>query len=97
MKFTSILYPTILLIGIVDSFSVVSVQVAGISKKKQPFAINSSFRSNPTKLSSAAAAVDESEKSISGGGTATIPNEILNLVKSIVGSGVLGLPAGKNR
>lgn len=30
-----------------------------------------------------------------GGGTATIPNEIFNLVKSIVGAGVLSLPAGK--
>lgn len=31
---------------------------------------------------------------IQGGGTATIPNEIFNLVKSIVGAGVLSLPAG---
>ena len=29
-----------------------------------------------------------------GGGTATIPNEIFNLVKNIVGAGVLSLPAG---
>eukprot|EP00566_Odontella_aurita_P025429 CAMPEP_0113538990 /NCGR_PEP_ID=MMETSP0015_2-20120614/7673_1 /TAXON_ID=2838 /ORGANISM="Odontella" /LENGTH=124 /DNA_ID=CAMNT_0000438627 /DNA_START=230 /DNA_END=601 /DNA_ORIENTATION=- /assembly_acc=CAM_ASM_000160 len=29
-----------------------------------------------------------------GGGTATIPSEIFNLVKSIVGVGVLSLPAG---
>lgn len=29
-----------------------------------------------------------------GGGTATIPNEIFNLVKSIIGAGVLSLPAG---
>ena len=29
-----------------------------------------------------------------GGGTATIPNEVFNLVKSIVGSGVLSLPYG---
>jgi len=87
-----------LLIGMVDSFSVVSVRAAGILKQKQPFAISSTFqKSKPTKLFSAAAAIDESEKSISGGGTATIPNEIFNLVKSIVGSGVLGLPAGKNR
>ena len=27
-------------------------------------------------------------------GTATIPNEVFNLVKSIVGAGVLCLPAG---
>ena len=30
-----------------------------------------------------------------GTGTATIPNEVFNLVKSIVGAGVLSLPAGK--
>jgi hypothetical protein len=30
-------------------------------------------------------------------GTATIPNEVFNLVKSIVGAGVLSLPAGKNQ
>jgi hypothetical protein len=29
------------------------------------------------------------------GGTASIPNEIFNLVKSIVGAGVLSLPAGE--
>jgi hypothetical protein len=29
-------------------------------------------------------------------GTATIPNEVFNLVKSIVGAGVLSLPAGEN-
>ncbi|KAL7581380.1 hypothetical protein ACA910_021972 [Epithemia clementina (nom. ined.)] len=29
-----------------------------------------------------------------GGGTATIPNEVFNLVKSIIGSGVLSLPYG---
>ena len=28
------------------------------------------------------------------GGTATIPNEVFNLIKSIVGAGVLSLPAG---
>jgi len=33
------------------------------------------------------------DKSV-GGGTATIPNEVFNLVKSIVGAGVLSLPAG---
>ena len=38
---------------------------------------------------------DSSSTSTStGGGTATIPNEIFNLVKSIVGAGVLSLPAG---
>mmetsp|Transcript_14403 Transcript_14403/g.20423 ORF Transcript_14403/g.20423 Transcript_14403/m.20423 type:complete len:501 (+) Transcript_14403:59-1561(+) len=36
----------------------------------------------------------ESTPSTSGTGTATMPNEIFNLVKSIVGAGVLSLPAG---
>lgn len=35
--------------------------------------------------------------SSSGTGTASIPNEIFNLVKSIVGAGVLSIPAGKFR
>ena len=34
------------------------------------------------------------EAAISTEGTATIPDEIFNLVKSIVGAGVLSLPAG---
>jgi amino acid permease len=41
-----------------------------------------------TKLRTAAAAAE------SGEGTATIPNEVFNLVKGIVGSGVLSLPYG---
>lgn len=36
-----------------------------------------------------------SDKKSQGGGTATIPNEVFNLIKSIVGAGVLSLPAGK--
>lgn len=35
-----------------------------------------------------------SDKKSQGGGTATIPNEVFNLIKSIVGAGVLSLPAG---
>uniref|UniRef100_A0A7S2ESF5 Amino acid transporter transmembrane domain-containing protein n=1 Tax=Trieres chinensis TaxID=1514140 RepID=A0A7S2ESF5_TRICV len=45
-----------------------------------------------TALSTATAA--EGDDSSSGEGTATIPAEIFNLVKSIVGAGVLSLPAG---
>ena len=36
----------------------------------------------------------ESEDTVHSEGTATIPDEIFNLVKSIVGAGVLSLPAG---
>lgn len=42
-------------------------------------------------MSDAAATTDEG---VSGTGTASIPNEIFNMVKSIVGAGVLSLPAG---
>lgn len=48
--------------------------------------------SYPTKLHSEVARGGASEAS--GGGTATIPNEVFNLVKSIVGAGVLSLPYG---
>jgi len=37
---------------------------------------------------------NDKSKTISGG-TASIPNEVFNLIKSIVGAGVLSLPAGK--
>jgi hypothetical protein len=41
------------------------------------------------------ATVAAAELPRSGEGTATIPNEVFNLIKSIVGAGVLSLPAGK--
>lgn len=55
-----------------------------------------------TSSSSSAAGVGEDDirgggggsSAFEGGGTATIPNEVFNLVKSIVGSGVLSLPYG---
>ena len=34
-------------------------------------------------------------EAVSSEGTATIPDEVFNLVKSIVGAGVLSLPAGE--
>jgi hypothetical protein len=42
----------------------------------------------------AAAAASTEDDSVSGG-TASIPTEVFNLVKSIAGAGVLSLPAGK--
>lgn len=42
----------------------------------------------------AAGAADGSSEEGKGTGTATIPDEVFNLVKSIVGAGVLSLPAG---
>ena len=46
-----------------------------------------------SKTSSTALAV-EAGGATESGGTATIPNEVFNLVKNIVGAGVLSLPAG---
>lgn len=47
-------------------------------------------------MSSEASTTDgEPVKEVVSGGTASIPNEIFNLVKSIVGAGVLSLPAGR--
>mmetsp|Transcript_26348 Transcript_26348/g.47528 ORF Transcript_26348/g.47528 Transcript_26348/m.47528 type:complete len:481 (-) Transcript_26348:192-1634(-) len=48
------------------------------------------------KNTAAAAAVELNggDAGVSGTGTASIPNEIFNLVKSLVGAGVLSLPAG---
>ena len=42
----------------------------------------------------AGGAVEGSSEEGKGTGTATIPDEVFNLVKSIVGAGVLSLPAG---
>lgn len=68
----------------------------------RPFAVNTvasmrSVKSSTTALPQSAAAVTATELSgggSSGGGTATIPSEVFNLVKSIVGAGVLSLPYG---
>ena len=61
-----------------------------VSKKSLPFKVitTSSIGSFDKKIVGGS---NESEEE----GTATIPNEIFNLVKSIVGAGVLSLPAGK--
>jgi hypothetical protein len=45
-------------------------------------------------MSDVAAEVPRGGEAGTGGGTATIPQEIFNLVKSIAGAGVLSLPAG---
>jgi amino acid permease len=50
-----------------------------------------SLRASIAASDDGAAAAKESDK---GTGTATIPNEVFNLVKSIVGAGVLTLPSG---
>ena len=49
---------------------------------------------NNSKNRGKAAAAGGPKNKQSGGGTATIPSEVFNLVKAIVGVGVLSLPAG---
>jgi hypothetical protein len=61
-----------------------------IKKKNVP---NQGKNRGSSKLADATSAVAPAP--LGGGGTATISNEIFNLVKAIVGAGVLSLPAGK--
>ena len=63
-----------------------------VPSSPQP-AIKALPRSKNTRLLSEAIA--ETPRGGESGGTATIPNEVFNLIKSIVGAGVLSLPAGK--
>ena len=53
---------------------------------------------NDGKIALSMSSSDDSKEATSNnnnsGGTASIPNEVFNLVKSIVGAGVLSLPAG---
>jgi hypothetical protein len=48
----------------------------------------------PLRMAPAESEISSSPVVGTGTGTATIPNEVFNLVKSIVGAGVLSLPAG---
>jgi hypothetical protein len=63
------------------------------SRPQATFANKASVAST-TRLTSDVA-VAELPRGGESGGTATIPNEVFNLIKSIVGAGVLSLPAGK--
>ena len=58
---------------------------------KQQYA---SVTARSTRLQADATAV-EVPRGGESGGTATIPTEVFNLIKSIVGAGVLSLPAGR--
>lgn len=57
--------------------------------------VSTSSSSSSLQMTAASGAIDASGGEQVGGGTATIPNEIFNLVKNIVGAGVLSLPAGE--
>lgn len=80
------------------------VGVAGIRARggavappSTPSKVGAADPSSATKTAlkvAAAGAADGSSEEGKGTGTATIPDEVFNLVKSIVGAGVLSLPAG---
>ena len=67
----------------------------GASAPPSPPATAGADRAAKTALKVAAAGSEGSSEEGKGTGTATIPDEVFNLVKSIVGAGVLSLPAGK--
>jgi amino acid permease len=52
------------------------------------------FASRVTLRNAATTATTTAGENTNGGGTATIPNEVFNLIKSIAGAGVLSLPYG---
>ena len=90
MRFSAVVFITFLAAG-VDGFSTVAPKSAvsprGPARKQ--------LKNSSTKLFEAtAAAIPAPDGASTGGGTATISNEIFNLVKGIVGAGVLSLPAG---
>jgi len=55
---------------------------------------NNAKKHQPMCMTTSTAAIDTRGGESESGGTATIPNEVFNLVKSIVGGAVLTLPAG---
>jgi amino acid permease len=82
---------------------IAALQLAAVSALAVPRSTSSSmakpaaFRSKPLYQAVAVSGDDEFRGGAageSGTGTATIPNEVFNLVKSIVGAGVLSLPYG---
>lgn len=84
--------------GIVLPASCFHIQTSSVTKLHQgraPVARVSTAQEKPvsTALRVAAAGSSDGDK-VKGNGTATIPDEVFNLVKSIVGAGVLSLPAG---
>jgi hypothetical protein len=94
----------LLAVGSVDAFSTPSLRTtptlvpqASVSFSNSYAPIHSAGRKQTQLFADAAAvpAPEEDSSSATSGGTATISNEIFNLVKGIVGAGVLSLPAGK--
>ena len=84
----------------VTTNALVTPQQASIAKAKSSYAHGNNHRNHGPLSTTEAGAVDLNDvprggASNVGGGTATIPNEVFNLVKSIVGAGGFSLPAGK--
>ena len=106
----SLLLPAAALLALTTAFQAprraapVSATVRHTSSASPPLPLGPLIGPTPTALRSSAssdalpeepAAANGAPAATTGGGTATIPNEIFNLVKSIVGAGVLSLPAGE--
>jgi hypothetical protein len=91
----------LLAVGSVDAFSTPSLRMtpALVPQVSVSFSKSYAGRKQTHLFDASAAAVpapeESSGSSATSGGTATISNEIFNLVKGIVGAGVLSLPAGK--
>jgi hypothetical protein len=95
MRFSPAVFVTFLAVG-VQSFSTAPFRVAPSVTQPKTFSVHHHVKASPTRLFDATAAiVPEPDEPTTSGGTATISNEIFNLVKGIVGAGVLSLPAGK--
>mmetsp|Transcript_7506 Transcript_7506/g.14995 ORF Transcript_7506/g.14995 Transcript_7506/m.14995 type:complete len:523 (+) Transcript_7506:92-1660(+) len=74
--------------------SLISHSPSPFARQPSKFSTPSQSSTSPLYAASEASEGDVGDSSVASGGTATIPNEIFNLVKSIVGAGVLSLPAG---
>ena len=93
MRFSAAVFVAYLAVG-VESFSTTPFRVAPSVSRPKTFSVHQHARGSPTRLFDASAAAVAPGESDTSGGTATISNEIFNLVKGIVGAGVLSLPAG---
>lgn len=86
----------IAIVAFVAAITASSTSSAFQLPSRHPVASSRPLAPRIAKNTAAAAAVELNggDAGVSGTGTASIPNEIFNLVKSLVGAGVLSLPAG---
>jgi len=83
----------VLLLLSAQASSALVTPTSSVQKKQSSSTVVVSPKS--TRLHSGDVAVDVPRGGRESGGTATIPTEVFNLIKSIVGAGVLSLPAGR--